>query len=255
MRLFLLLMLPSLALAAEPTDKPDAAASAATPSAQANVAPERAFATVDTGALAPGHYALEGRGDLAQSKADGSVRLRFGLTDHVEISVGQSVEKETGTDVALGATPIAVRYALGTLAEPVPLNPVLEVEYQPHNDGPDRAQVRVLLDSEPTKGVKLAANVVAGRTFKLEDALADGELGASFGASYTLEVAGHAVHLGGEGRFEMLQQDHERYQFHMEVGPSLQTKVGPVTANLAALVVVAGDDARVNPTAVLSYAF
>ena len=252
MRLFLLLMLPSLALAAEPTDKPDAAASTATPSAQAT---ERDFATVDTGALAPGHYALEGRGDLAQSRADGSVRLRFGLTDHIEVSVGQSVEKETGTDVAPGVTPLAVRYALGTLAEPVPLNPVLEFEYQPRNDGPDRVQVRVLLDSEPTKGVKLAANVVAGRTFKLEDALADGELGASFGASYALEVAGHTVRLGGEGRFQMLQQDHERYQFHMEVGPSLQTKVGPVTANLAALVVVAGDDARVNPTAVLSYAF
>jgi hypothetical protein len=247
-----------------PNEKPKADATPAATvktTVEASAAPvstdpaPRAFATLDTGVLGQGHYAIETRGDLDQVGMAGIARVRFGLTDRFELSVGQSVDKVSGADASMGETPIALRYALGTLKDPVPMNPVLEVEYQPRHDGPTRAQVRMLFDGEPARGLKLAANLLASRTLEREDALAQGELSATVGVSYPLVIAGRTVRVGGEGRLATLQQDHQSYQFQVAAGPSLQSTFGPVTANLAGLVVVAGDDARVNPTAVVSYPF
>jgi hypothetical protein len=215
----------------------------------------RPFATVDAWKLDLGQSLVEVRGSSDSDFADHAEvtgRIRMGITEHLELSVGQSVA--VGKTTIFDTTPIAFRYALGAKLGDVLMNPVLELEWLPREEATHRVQAKLLLSGEPVAGTRVAANLYASQNFERTFG-ADSTYGATFGASRSLTVRDHPVFLGAEGRLGLTQQRGYGTQIVSAVGPSVQTKLGPVVATGVVLADLSTADVKFNPQLSLSYVF
>jgi hypothetical protein len=231
------------------------ASAAPTPAPAASEASPRPFATVDAWKLDLGKSLVEVEGSDDSDyddHAEVTGRIRMGITEHLELSVGQSVA--VGKSTIFDTTPIAVRYALGTKLGDVLMNPVLEVAWLPREEATHRVQAKLLLSGEPVVGTRVAANLYASQNFERAFG-ADSTYGATFGASRSLTVRDHPVFLGAEGRLGLTQKRGYGTQIESAVGPSVQTKLGPVVTTGAVLADISAADVSFHPQLSLAYVF
>ena len=215
----------------------------------------RPFATVDAWKLDLGQSLVELQGSSDSDfddHAEVTGRIRMGITEHLELSVGQSVA--VGKSTIFDTTPIAVRYALGARLGDVLMNPVLEVAWLPREEATHRVQAKLLLSGEPVAGTRVAANLYASQNFERAFG-ADSTYGATFGASRSLTVRDHLMFLGAEGKLGLTQRRGYGTQIEAGVGPSVQTKLGPVVATGAVLADLSVADVSFHPQVSLSYVF
>jgi hypothetical protein len=234
-----LLLTPCLALANEPhlADTllgPDVAATPAFDSV-------RLFNATEAYHLDPSDVRVELRyaSGLPETQPAIEVRAEVGVTRHFQIGLAQDVSQSTGHSLQPSATPISLRYTLGSEEDEVLFNPGVEVTVTPRANASARAGVRLLLAEEVVPHLVVAANGYLEQNLdRGTSAGVDGTLGVTGGVSYSL-LRNH-IHVGAEGQVGEAQYGMPDYYLVLAAGPNAVLSAGPVAATLGALFVRSG---------------
>ena len=151
-----LLLIPGLALAdAAPLVSETAPAS--TPPVLDSV---RLFNTTEAFHLEPSDVRVELRFASGATASDPTmeVRAEVGVTSHFQLELAEDVTAPVGQSVQPSATPIGIRYSLGSEEDALLLNPAIEATVTPRTNAAARAGLRLLLAEELVPHLVVAAN-------------------------------------------------------------------------------------------------
>lgn len=162
------------------------------------------------------------------------VRAEVGVTRHFQLSLAEDISDPRGGSLQPSATPIALRYTLGSGEDDILFNPSVEVSVTPRPSAPARAGVRLLVGEEVVPHLVVAANgYVEQNIDRGTPAGVDGAFGMTAGASYGL-LRDH-IRLGAEGQLGAAHYGEPRYRAVIAAGPNAVASLGPVAATLTGL--------------------
>ena len=163
------------------------------------------------------------------------VRAEVGVTRHFQLNLAEDISAAHGGGLQPTATPVSLRYTLGSEEDDILFNPAIEAVVTPRPNAPARAGVRLLLAEEVVPRLVVAANGYLEQNLdRGSPAGVDGALGMAGGVSYAL-VRGH-VRLGAEGQLGAAQYGAPGYSLALAAGPTAALSLGPVAATLSGLV-------------------
>ena len=227
------LLTPALAVA-DPAI--DAAADSAVASHPSVLDAVRLFNTTEVYRLEPSDVRAEVRfaSGVPGTEPTLEVRAEVGVTRHVQLGLAEDIADSPGGAIQPSATPISLRYTLGSTEDDLLLNPAVEVTVTPRPSAPARAGLRLLLGEELMPRLVVAANgYVEQNIDRGTPAGVDGALGLTGGASYA--VLPRHIRVGVEGQVGAAQYGLPDYYLALAAGPNAVFSVGPVAATLSAM--------------------
>jgi hypothetical protein len=188
------------------------------------------------------------------------MEIELGIAPHLQLDIYQNFN--FGTDgFSNQGQQIELRIAFGSYYNQIPLNPVLYLEWAPHHNAQDRAEIRLLVGGDLGVGGRFlwAANLFA--ECNIDDFQAsyseglDAEGGVTAAASYA--VVQDWIRVGAEGRggFDM----HGKPQLYpsLMLGPNVLFTIRPAHLKLTAtaLIGLMPEDPRVRLLVIAGYGF
>ncbi len=196
----------------------------------------RLFNTTEAYHLEPADVRVELRYASGAPSSDPTmeVRAEVGITQHFQLELAEDVAAPSGKSVQPSATPIGLRYSLGSLEDSIPLNPAVELTVTPLPNAAARAGLRLLLAEELVPRMVVAANgYVEQNIDRGTTAGVDGAYGMTGGVSYIF-LRGH-IHLGAEGQLGEAQYGMPDYYLVLAAGPNAVFSAGPCAATLTSM--------------------
>ncbi len=225
--LAVVVLCPALALA-------DAPGISSSPPAQNTLDSVRLFNNAEVYRLEPSDVRAEVRVAIPDGQPILEVRAEVGVTRHFQLGLAEDISAASGQSMQPSATPISLRYTLGSREDDLLLNPAIEAVVTPRPNAPARAGLRLLLGEEVMPRLVVAANgYIEQNVDRGTSAGVDGTFGMTGGASYSL-LAGH-LHLGAEGQLGAAQHSGPRYEAVIAAGPNAVASLGPAALTLTGL--------------------
>ena len=182
------------------------------------------------------------------------VRAEVGVTRHFQLGLEEDIAVASGQSPQPSATPISLRYTLGSREDDLLLNPSIEAVVTPRPNAPARAGLRILLGEELMPRLVVAANgYIEQNVDRGTQAGVDGTFGMTAGASYSL-LAGH-LHVGAEGQLGAAQYGGPGYQAVIAAGPNAVASLGPAALTLTGLFDLARRNVGFEPMVTLGCTF
>jgi hypothetical protein len=161
------------------------------------------------------------------------VRAEVGVTRHIQLNLAEDIAYAQGA-LQPSATPISLRYTLGSREDDLLFNPAVEVTVTPRPSAPVRAGLRFIVAEELVPRLVVAANgYVEQNVDRSSTAGVDGALGMTGGASYAV-LPGH-IRVGAEAQVGAAQYGLPGYTLALAGGPNASFSAGTFAATLSGL--------------------